>query len=72
MTEFTAKQKLACVARELAMRRRAYPRFVENGRMDASEAQREIAVMEAIVQDYQAAVRTPDLFSSQRTEGQAK
>lgn len=60
----TPKEKLACAARELALRRRAYPRFIEVGKMTPHEAQHEIRVMEAIVEDYRAAVRTPDLFST--------
>jgi hypothetical protein len=50
----TDAEKLACARRELAFRRRVYPRFVSEGRMTAVEAEREIAMMAAIVGDYQA------------------
>ncbi len=53
------REKLACARRELAMRRRVYPRWVEAGRMTREEAEREIAVMDAIVADYELRV-TPD------------
>ena len=52
MTEFTRAQKRACIERELKMRRRVYPRWVENGKMTQADADREIAVMEAILADY--------------------
>src|SRR5262245_42181394 len=39
------QEEIACVARELALRRRVYPRFVDAKRMQAADAEREIAVM---------------------------
>lgn len=48
----TSADKLACVERELKMRRRVYPRWIEDGRMSAGKAAHEIAAMEAIVADY--------------------
>lgn len=39
--------------RELAMRRRVYPRWVETGKMKKHDAERQIAIMEAIAEDYQ-------------------
>ncbi len=49
----TAADKRREAERELAMRRRVYPRMVETGRMKKHEAERQIAVMEAIAEDYQ-------------------
>ena len=49
----TAADKRREAERELAMRRRVYPRMVETGRMKKHEAARQIAVMEAIAEDYQ-------------------
>ena len=48
----TPADKRACIERELRMRRRVYPRFVQNGKLTQAEADREIAVMEAILADY--------------------
>jgi hypothetical protein len=48
--------KLACAKRELAMRRNAYPRLVEQNRMSAGKAAHEIAAIEAIVADYEDAL----------------
>jgi phosphoenolpyruvate carboxylase len=53
----TDQDKLVCLARELQMRRRLYPRQIGSGRMTADEARREIELMEAIVADYRARVR---------------
>ena len=53
MTEvFTAADKLACVERELKMRRRVYDRWISEGKMSAGKAAHEIAAMEAIAADY--------------------
>lgn len=52
----TTSDKLACVKRELAMRKNVYPRFVEQNRMSAGKAAHELAAMEAIVADYEAAL----------------
>ena len=49
---FTVHDKLVCAMRELALRRSAYPRFVANKRMSQANADREIALMEAIAHDY--------------------
>lgn len=50
----TAADKLACVKRELSMRERVYPRWVENKKMTQQQADRETAAMRAIVADYEA------------------
>jgi hypothetical protein len=47
------RDKLACVQRELALRRAVYGKRVLQGKMKQAEADREIAVMEAIVRDYE-------------------
>lgn len=51
---FTAYNKLECARREVGMRRRVYPAWVENGRMSKEKAEEEIALMEAIESDYRA------------------
>ena len=63
--------KLREIDRELAMRRSVYPHWVLSRRMDAGAAERQIAIMEAIADDYRVKVeqaspkfnfdrRTPD------------
>jgi hypothetical protein len=64
MATITIYDKLACVQRELRMRREVYPRRVVNKKMSQAQADREIAVMEAIVDDYDRSskVMEPELF----------
>jgi len=45
----TLPQKIQCVERELAMRRRVYPRWVSEGRMPQAKADDEIALMAAVL-----------------------
>lgn len=49
----TNADKLACAKREVAMRKKVYPRWVQSGKMTAEKAKREIAIMEAIARDYE-------------------
>jgi hypothetical protein len=49
----TRADKLAEVRREIAMREAVYPRRVQRGAMMPEQAQRQIAVMRAIAQDYE-------------------
>jgi hypothetical protein len=44
--------KLACIEREIKMRRHVYPKRVREGIMPTHMAEREIAIMEAIASDY--------------------
>ena len=50
----TTADKLHCVERELGYRRRVYDRLVCRGKMTELHARREIALMEAIAEDYRA------------------
>ena len=43
------RDQIACVIREIGMRRRVYPRWIESGRMHQEESDREIARMEAVL-----------------------
>jgi hypothetical protein len=58
--KYTDQDKFKCLARELQLRRRLYPRWIGSGRINVDEARREIELMEAIVADYRAKVR-PEL-----------
>lgn len=49
---FSAMEKQACAERELKMRERVYPRWVENGRMTQAKADQEIAIMREIAAEY--------------------
>lgn len=65
MPNITVKDKLTCVVRELGYRRRVYPRMIDSDKMSQGQADREIAVMESIVDDYRrsAQVAQPELFN---------
>lgn len=41
-------RQVACVRREISMRRRVYPRWVSTGKMTQDEADRQISTMEAV------------------------
>lgn len=49
---YSTERKIACLDREIGMRRRVYPRFVQVKKMTKEAADEEIAVLEAILVDY--------------------
>lgn len=49
MPEITIDQMIACAKREIGMRHRVYPGWVERKKMRQAEADHQIAAMEAIV-----------------------
>ena len=51
---FTAEQKLKAVERELTYRSRVYPRRIEAGKMTQKLADEQVALFEAIRDDYAA------------------
>lgn len=53
MFPITKADKLACVKRELELRRKVYPRWIGTQKMTDDKAAWELAVMEAIVKDYE-------------------
>lgn len=52
---FSRDDKIGCLRREIKMRRQVYPRWVATQKMKQEDADREIAVMEAILADYENA-----------------
>lgn len=48
--QFPLNELVACAERELGKRQKFYPNWVRDGRMKDSDAQSEIAKMEAIVE----------------------
>jgi hypothetical protein len=61
-SEFTMKQKLEAIDRELAYRRRVYARRVEQGAMTQKLADRQIAIFEEIKWDYETLAEKERLF----------
>lgn len=58
----TTADKLKCAERELALRKRVYANRLETGRMSAGKVAHELACMEAILEDYRAAVERERLL----------
>jgi len=54
---FTLAEKLAEVEREIAWRKRSYPKAVKKKRMAADVAAARIDLLRAIARDYRAAMR---------------
>jgi hypothetical protein len=52
LAQFTAEEKHREALRELAMRKRLYPWWIEKGVMTAADAAQKIALMEEIAADY--------------------
>lgn len=67
-TPVPIEHQIACVKREIRMRRQVYPRWVEQGRTTQVQADDQIAMMEAVlatlerVQAEQTAKVAPGLF----------
>ena len=66
MPDVPIARQIACVKRELGMRRRVYPKRVADGRMTEADHQREVAEMEAVLATLEgvakAARAAEDLF----------
>ena len=56
-------EQIKCVEREIAMRRRVYPRWVADKRMTQAKADHELAAMEAVLETLKAAlaIERPEL-----------
>lgn len=56
-------EQIKCVEREIAMRRRVYPRWVADKRMTQAKADHELAAMEAVLETLKAAlaIEQPEL-----------
>jgi len=57
----TLEQQIACIERELILRRRAYPRWIAAGKMRQPDADHEIAVMQSVAELLRA--QRTDLFN---------
>jgi hypothetical protein len=66
--EPTLAEQAACCEREVGMRERVYPKWIQSGRMKAAEAQREIDRMRAAAKTLRALAdrekAAADLFGS--------
>lgn len=64
-TVVTIADQIACVRREIAVRSKVYPRWVESGRMKHDQADREVEAMIAVLATLQEVQRQrePGLFA---------
>ena len=61
MSDYTAADKLKEVERELYFRRRVYKGMIERNQMTRKTADKQIAIMEAIAEDYRQQVKANEL-----------
>lgn len=66
---FSTRELEACAMREVGHRRRVYARLVEEGRMPARKAAREIALMEEIGRHFKALADLNEGLAPQLVEG---
>jgi hypothetical protein len=52
MTTFSAAEKHKALIREIGFRRTVYPRRVQAGKMTQAQADKQLAIFEAIAADY--------------------
>jgi hypothetical protein len=61
MSDFSINDLCACARREVAQRKKVYPRLVRDGKLNPDEAARQIAMMEAITDNLESQ-QQPKLF----------
>jgi len=54
MQQYSLQEQINCVAREIALRKSAYPKWVANGRMKEAEAIRQTELMTAVLRTLQS------------------
>ena len=69
LSELT-RDLVQCAAREVALRRNAYPKFVRAGRMTEAQALREISLMQAIVEELKRVAKLEAEIAELKTERQ--
>ena len=58
----TLKQQMDSVAREIALRKRVYPKWILAGRISEAKAKHEIKCMESVLDTLTKQNNQPDLF----------
>ncbi len=69
--KFRLDEMVACAERELALRRRVYPQWVQSGRMSQGKADEEIAKMAAVVDYLKGDLDRPNLMGLARPFAEA-
>ena len=65
----TLDDQIRCIKRELALRRRVYPRLLQQGTLTQDQAAHEIRTMDAVLATLQALARAPRQETLCREEG---
>ena len=60
---FSLQDKIACLDREIRLRKRTYPSKIAHRRMTRAKASHEIAVMTEILREYENLLAQQDLFA---------
>ena len=60
---FSLADKIACLDREIKLRKRTYPSKVAHRRMTRAKADHEIAVLAEILREYENLLAQQDLFA---------
>lgn len=58
----TIEEQIKCVKREIAMRKRVYPKWVKYNRMKQEEADHEITCMESVLKTMEGLSNQTSLF----------
>lgn len=61
MKIISTSEKLKEIERELAQRRRVYPRLIDAGKLSRATADRQTAILEAIREDYRRKIEEEGL-----------
>ena len=69
MPEWSARDKLKEIERELVLRNKLYPRWIQQNALTIKTAQKQIGILKAIADDYRERIhRDQDLLDLERAE----
>lgn len=61
-TTVPLQDQIKCVAREIALRKACYPKWISSGKMKPTEALKELTAMQAVMETLQDLHAQPRLF----------
>jgi len=59
---YTDAEKLKEIEREITIRRKIYPSWVAQNRLSYAAAEKQLAILQAIAEDYRTSVNQKDMF----------
>lgn len=63
---YTADEMIAELQREIKQRRHVYERLISDGKLNRMVADRQIAIVQAIIDDVLTPLATPSLFAGEK------